>query len=264
MQKTASKDGTAIAYDRQGAGPTLILVDGAMTARASGSKPELARLLSPHFTVISYDRRGRGDSGDTQPYAVAREIEDIGALIRENGGTAYLYGHSSGACLAMEAAIQLGNAVKKLAMYEPPYNSDPTSKAAWVHYLEELPKLLAAGRNGDAAALFMRFTGVPENQIDAMRQAPYWPGIEAIAPTLVYDHAEIMGADLSVPLDRTARVRVPTLVMNGSASFDFMQPSAQALAGAIPQAQHRILPGQTHNVYPEVLAPVLIEFFSGS
>ncbi len=264
MQKVTSKDGTPIAYDRQGAGPTLILVDGAMTARNSGSKPELARLLAEHFTVISYDRRGRGDSGDTLPYAVAREIEDIAALIRENGGAAYLYGHSSGASLAMLAAIQLGERVKKLAMYEAPYDSDPKKIAAWERYVQELPVLLAAGRNGDAAALFMRFVGTPENQIEATRHSPYWPTMEAIAPTLAYDHAEILSADLSVPVETAARVGVPTLVMNGSASFGFMEPTAQALTKAIPHAQHRVLPGQTHAVSPDVLAPILIEFFDKS
>src|ERR1700716_579638 len=138
MDTVTSPDGTTIAYDQQGEGPALILVDGALTTRASGSKPELAKLLAPHFTVYAYDRRGRGDSGDTLPYAVDREIEDIETLIDDSGGPTFLYGHSSGASLAMLAAIKLGGKVSRLAMYEAPYNDEPEAQQAWSQYISDL------------------------------------------------------------------------------------------------------------------------------
>jgi pimeloyl-ACP methyl ester carboxylesterase len=257
-----SADGTTIGYDSRGEGPAVILVDGAMSTHSTGGKAALAQALSAHFTVYGYDRRGRGNSGDTAPYAVEREIEDLAALIATAGGAACLYGHSSGASLAMEAAVALGGQVRKLAMYEAPYNDDPAARQAWAQYLSQLTEALAAGRRADAIALFMAYTGVPAEQIDEMRKAPYWPGIEAIAPTLRYDHAFIIGKDGSVPRARAARVAVPTLVMYGDASFPFMGLTAQALATAIPQAQLRTLAGQAHNVSPEVLAPVLVQFFT--
>lgn len=257
-----SADATKIAYDKQGEGPALVLVDGAMQARSSGSKPELARLLAAHFTVYCYDRRGRGDSGDIQPYAVEREIEDLAALIDAAGGTACLYGHSSGGSLAMESAVALGARVSKLAMYEPPYNDDPAARQAWGQYISQLTETLAADRRGDAVALFMAYTGMPAGQIEAMRKAPFWPGMETIAPTLGYDHTAILGEDGSVPTQRAAQVGVPTLVMYGDASFPFMSQTARALAQAIPHAKLRTLAGQSHNVSPGVLAPVLVEFFT--
>ena len=261
MQKVTSKDGTPIAYDRQGAGPTLILVDGALSYCSAGSNSELASLLAPNFTVIRYDRRGRGESGDTQPYAVEREIEDIDALIPARDQSVYLYGHSSGACLALDAAIQLGSKVKKLALYEAPYNSDPEDRQLWSAYLKGLRENLSAGRRGDAVALFMRFVGAPPDQIEGMRHSPFWPAMEAIAPTLPYDHQYILGEDRSVPVQRAARLTVPALVINGGASFPFMEDTAQALTSAIPHAQHRVLEGQTHDVSPAALAPVLAAFF---
>ena len=260
MKTVASGDGTTVAYDRQGEGSALILVDGAMCSRSSGSKPELVRLLAPHFTVYSYDRRGRGDSGNTRPYAVEREIEDIAAMIDEAGGTAYLYGHSSGASLALEAAVTLGGKVRKLAMYEAPYNDDPAAQRAWQEYLEELDEALAEDRRGEAVALFMRYVGVPDGQIEGMRQMPFWPGLEGIAPTLAYDHAGVLGKDCTVPTERAARVLVPALVLHGSASHPFMRDTARALSRAMPQAEFRTLDGQTHEVSPAVIAPVLVEF----
>jgi pimeloyl-ACP methyl ester carboxylesterase len=262
MQKVISKDGTAIAYDKQGAGPAVILVDGAMSYRSNGSNSELIKLLAPHFTVYSYDRRGRGESGDTQPYAVEREIEDIGALIHAGDQAAYLYGHSSGAALAMDAAIELGSkVVRKLAMYEVPYNSDKADRQEWAEYLRQLREFLAADRPGDAVALFMRFVGTPADQIEGMRGTPYWPMLEAVGPTLAYDHPAILGEVRSVPIERAASISVPTLVMNGTASYPFMEDTARALAKAIPRGQYRALEGQTHNVAPEVLAPALLAFF---
>src|SRR5207244_7996640 len=131
-----SKDGDTIGFDKQGDGPALILVNGAMSTRSDGSKPEVAGLLAQHFTVYTYDRRGRGDSGDTKPYAVGREIEDIDALIDAAGGSAFLYGHSSGGCLALEATVELGDRVKKLAIYEAPYNDDPQARKTWGDHIK--------------------------------------------------------------------------------------------------------------------------------
>jgi pimeloyl-ACP methyl ester carboxylesterase len=211
--------------------------------------------------VFHYDRRGRGESTDTQPYTVEREIEDIEALITEAGGSAFVFGISSGAALALEAAIKLGEKVKKLAMYEAPYNDDEAARLAWKAYRKQLAEVLAQGRRGDALALFMLLVGMPADHLDSARQHPLWPMWEAGASTLAYD-AAAMGEDASVPTEKAAHVAVPTLVMDGSASFPFMHVTATALANAIPNAEHRTLQGQTHEVAVSVLAPVLVEFFN--
>jgi pimeloyl-ACP methyl ester carboxylesterase len=264
MNQVTSKDGTQIAYETKGTGPAVILVDGALCYRSFGPMTHLAELLAPHFTVYIYDRRGRGESSNSLPYAVEREVEDIEALIKAAGGKAFVYGISSGACLALEAAIKLGEKIRKLAMYEPPYNSEEATRQAWREYRKKLAELLAAGRRGDAAALFMGFVGTPADQIDGMRQAPVWPMFEAVAPTLAYDAAAI-GEDRSAPVKRAVTVSMPALVIDGGANLafmPFMHESATALAKAIPHAQQRTLEGQTHDVNLEVLAPVLMEFFA--
>lgn len=263
MRTVTSKDGTTIAFDQSGKGPTVILVNGALGVRSFPFMIELATLLAPHFTVINYDRRGRGDSGDTLPYALEREIEDIKALIDEAGGSAFLYGISSGAALAMEAAIKLGNKVKKLAMYEAPYNSDDTARQAWKQYRKQLSELLAAGRRGDAVVLFMLYVGMPPEHVPGVRQHPMWPMFEAAGTTLAYD-AAALGEDASVPTEQAARVAAPALVMDGGASYPFMHVTALALANVMPHAQHRTLEGQTHEVAAEAIAPVLIEFFNSN
>jgi pimeloyl-ACP methyl ester carboxylesterase len=263
MNIATSRDGTAIAYDKTGSGPAVILVAGALCARLSWSGPQLATLLAPHHTVINYDRRGRGDSGDTKPYSVDREIEDIDALLDRAGGSAYLYGHSSGAALALEAALALGgDRVGKLAMYEPAYNDAADARQAWSQYTKQLQEYLSADRRGDAVALFMRSTGVPDSEIDGVRRAPTWPALEALAPTLAYDHAYILGRDASVPAALAAQVTVPALLMSGGASYPFMHDTARTLGQAIPGAELRTLEGQTHAADVEVLAKVLLEFFS--
>lgn len=259
MNTITSKDGTKIAYDKLGLGPSIILILGALNTRLSGS--QLAQTLSKHFTVINFDRRGRGNSGDTLPYTVEKEIEDMDALINEAGGSAYLYGHSSGAALALEAAEKLGNKVTGLALYEAPYNDDEQAKQAWGEYTEQLTNLLAANSRGDAVALFMKLVGTPLEQIEGMRHAPFWQGLESIAPTLAYDHTAILGTDASVPIQLASRVTAPTLVMVGSASFSFMANTAEKLSEAIPHATLRTLENQTHEVNPEVLAQSLVEFF---
>jgi len=262
MQKVTSKDGTVIAYDAIGKGPAIILVDGALEYRAfNQGTVQLANLFKDYFTVYYYDRRGRGDSTDTQPYAVEREIDDIEALIDIAGGYAFIFGISSGGALAMEATIKLGNKIKKLAMYEVPYNSDETARQAWKEYRRQLKEVLEAGRRDDAVALFMMLTGMPADQVPEMRRHPMWPMWEAVAPTLEYD-AAILGEDASVPIERAARVSVPTLVMDGEASYPFMHVTAKALKNAIPNAQQLTLEGQTHEVNVEAIAPVLIKFFT--
>lgn len=262
MKTVTSRDGTIIAYDQTGQGPAVILVDGALQYRSfdQGMAP-LADLLAKHFTVIHYDRRGRGDSTDTQPFALEREIEDIEAIIDNTGGSAALYGISSGAALAMEAAIALGSKVSKLAMYEAPYNDDEASRQRWREYRRNLDELVAAGRGGDAVGLFMMLVGASAADVEGIRQTPMWPLWERIGVTLPYD-AAALGEDASVPVERAARVQVPTLVINGDASFPFMHETAAKLASAIPNGRHHVLAGQTHEVNVEVLAPVLIEFFN--
>lgn len=262
MQAVTSKDGTKIAFDTSGSGPAVILVGGATMARSGFA--ELAQLLAPKLTVYNYDRRGRGDSTDTQPFAVDREIEDIEVLIDEAGGAAHLYGISSGACLAMHAAAKLGDRVKKLAMYEAPYDDDAGAAETWKTYRTNLDKAIAEDRRGDAAELFMQLVGVPEQAIAGMKSSPMWAGMEKVAPTLRYD-AAAMGDDRSVPVDAAAKVIAQTLVVDGGASLQtmpFMRASADKLAKAMPNAVRKTVEGQSHDVDPKVLAPILIEFFT--
>ncbi|HUH96263.1 MAG TPA: alpha/beta hydrolase [Anaerolineales bacterium] len=264
MNKVTSKDGTTIAYEKSGAGPAVILVDGALGYRSFSPLGELAKLLSPHFTVYTYDRRGRGESSNGKPFAVEREIEDIEALIQEAGGSAFVFGTSSGACLALEAAIKLGARIRRLAMYEAPYDSEEAARPAWKEYRERLAELLAQDRRGEAVALFMQFVGAPADMIAGMRQAPMWPMFEAVAPTLPYDAAAI-GEDRSVPLKRAAKVAVPVLILDGGEGLSitpFMHASASALTKAIAHARQRTLEGQRHDVDMNVLAPVLAEFYA--
>jgi pimeloyl-ACP methyl ester carboxylesterase len=263
MRTVISKDGTIIAFDQLGMGPALILIGGMFEQRAMASETAYLAafpLLAQLFTVVHYDRRGRGDSTDTLPYAVEREIEDIDALIDITGGEAFVFGISSGAALAFEAARALGRKVRKLAMYEAPYNDDEDARQAWRTFRKQLKDALAEGRRGDAVGLFMMLLGVPPEHLDEMHQYPMWPMWEAVAPTIAYD-AAALGEDASVPIERAANVIAPALIMDGGASYPFMHTSAVALAKAMPHAQHRTLEGQTHEVTPEAISPVLVEFF---
>ena len=260
MNTVSSKDGTTIAYDKAGSGPAVVLVDGALCYRAFGPMGELAKLLAPNFTVYTYDRRGRGESSNGKAFAVEREVEDIEALIQAAGGSAFVFGTSSGACLAMEAAARLGKKIRKLAMYEAPYNSDKSLRQEWTDYRRQLAETLSAGRRGDAVVLFMKLVGTPAEMVEGMRSSPMWPMFEAVAPTLEYDAAEI-GLDRATPVAQAARVSAPALVMNGTA-IPFMLVTAQELAKAMPQARQRTLEGQRHDVDLNVLAPELVQFFS--
>jgi pimeloyl-ACP methyl ester carboxylesterase len=259
MEKVSSRDGTTIAFDRYGTGPAVILVGGAFQHRAIDPPTrQLAELLAPSFTVFHYDRRGRGDSGDTLPYAVEREVEDLGALIDGAGGRAHVFGMSSGGALVLDAAAST-LPVTKLALYEPPFNLEESRRSAMKAYSRQLTTLLAEGRRGDAAALAMTTFGAPPEAVEGMRQAPVWAMFESVAPTLAYD-AALMG-DYSVPTERASSVTAPAMILDGGASPQWLRAVADALADAIPGAQRRTLEGQTHDVSPEVLAPVLQAFF---
>lgn len=261
MSKVLSKDGTAIAFDKLGHGQPVILVDGALCSRAFGPLPNLAKLLAPHFTVFNYDRRGRNESGDKAPYAVQREVEDIEALINEAGGSASVFGTSSGAALGLAAAANKLN-IKKLALYEPPFiagrragrGAPPDSEA-------QLRRLVDQGRRADAVKFFMvDMVGMPAIFTYIMRMLPVWPKLKAVAHTLPYD-AAVLG-DFSLPRDRAASVAVPTLVMGGEKSPVELRGAVDAVAQTIPGAKLQMLKGQTHNVDVKVLAPVLVDFFA--
>ncbi|MEV0641190.1 alpha/beta fold hydrolase [Streptomyces sp. NPDC050619] len=256
-KKTTSRDGTSLAYQRTGQGPAVILISGAMSTGATVAP--LARPLSERFSVVSYDRRGRGESGDTAPYAVAREVEDLAALIEAVGGEAALYGVSSGGALALEAAAS-GLPVRRVAVYETPFAVHEEGVKERSEYTERLTEALAQGRRGDAVELFLRLTGLAEKMIQGARQSPMWAGMEALAPSLAYDDA-VMG-DGRVPRDRLASITVPVLALAGGASPAWMREAAQAVAEAAPEGMYRALEGETHMVDPTVLAPVLAEFFA--
>src|ERR687884_51221 len=263
VRKVRSKDGTAIAFDQSDDGPSVILVCGGSTDRTANAP--LSELLAEHFTVFNYDRRGRGDSGDTAPYAVEREVDDLDALITAAGGSAFVFGHSSGAALALEAAAR-GLAITKLALYEPPFIVDDSRPPLPGDYVTQLTELIASGRRGDAVAFFMTTgVGLPVEAVAQMRHDPMWPALEDVAHTLPYD-GTIMGDTMRgnpLALKRWASVTVPTLVMDGGESPAWQRTAVQALVDVLPHAQHRTLEGQTHGVAPDALAPVLEEFFAG-
>jgi pimeloyl-ACP methyl ester carboxylesterase len=258
MSQITSRDGTKIAFDEIGEGPALVLVDGAMCYRRVGPMPNLAKALESRFRVFTYDRRGRGESGDIRPYAVSREVEDLEGIIAHAGGSSFVYGLSSGAALALLAAAG-GSAIKRLVLYEPPYLAEEPSSNVYQKYGKRLDEFLAAGRKGDAVELFLSTLGMPGPAIARMRQGPVWQLMESIAHTLAYDN-NILG-DGSVPRETARKVRVQTMVLAGGSSPDVMRLGAKRTAEAIPRAEHRILEGQTHDVSAEALAPVLTRFF---
>lgn len=266
MSTVISKDGTGIAFEVAGRGPALILVDGAFCSRAFGPMPGLASLLTGDFTVYTYDRRGRSESGDTAPYAVQREVEDIEALVDEAGGSAFVYGVSSGAVLALEAANQLPAKVRKLAMYEPPFLVDGTRPPVPADYTAKLKEMITLGRRGDAVEHFMTVAvGLPPEAVAPMRNAPMWPGLEAVAHTLIYDDAILGGntAGKPLPARQWTSATMPALVMAGGESPASLQNAARAVAEQLPNATRRTLEGQTHEVAAEAIAPALLEFFKG-
>jgi uncharacterized protein YndB with AHSA1/START domain/pimeloyl-ACP methyl ester carboxylesterase len=275
VRTVRSADGTLIAFKQTGSGPALILVTGALGVYYDEQLPEA---LSDHFTVISYARRGRGESGDTPPYAVQREIEDIEALIDHVGGSAYIYGISSGAALALEAANALPGKITKAVLYEPPFIVDDTHPPVPDDYVQQLQTAVAEGRRGDAVEIFMvKAGGGPQEFVDMMRNAPptpsekdgtmqppAWSEMEAVAHTLAYDGL-VMGTKMSgKPLAPNSwpNVTIPVLFVTGGNSGPFFANGAQDAIRQLPDARHRVLEGQDHAVSPVALAPLLVEFFS--
>ncbi|HZD74485.1 MAG TPA: alpha/beta hydrolase [Actinomycetota bacterium] len=262
MSRVTSRDGTSIAYDRQGDGAAVVLVGGALVDPATGragrwENAPLATELAARFAVYNYDRRGRAESGDTLPYTVEREIEDLDALIAEAGGSAHLYGVSSGGALALEAAAA-GLAADRLAVYEVPYLIGEEATRAWRQYARDLAAALDEGRRGDAVELFMRVAGASEDDIAGARSSPMWPDLEAVAHTLAYDAACI--GDEHPPTARLARIRPPTLVATGEGN-DFFAQAADAIVASIPRAERLTLAGQGHVADPKVVATTLERFF---
>jgi pimeloyl-ACP methyl ester carboxylesterase len=262
LTQVMSADGTLIAFEQMGYGEPLIVVGGA-TCDAARMRP-IAEHLARDFAVINYDRRGRGDSTDTLPYAVEREVEDIAALIARAGGRASVYGHSSGAGLALHAAAQ-GLPIDRLILHEPPYSPDrEEDRRGAREYGERLETVLAEGRSGDAIELFFTTVGMPSEMVAEMRQDPGWASLEALAPTLAYD-SEVMrdiATGGAVPIDLAAGVTASTLVLVGGESPGWMIEVGRELAGALPNGVHRVLDGQEHVVPPELLAPVVREFLA--
>ncbi|HKN80031.1 MAG TPA: alpha/beta hydrolase [Actinomycetota bacterium] len=262
MSTVTSKDGTTIAFETTGEGPPLVIVGGALSDRHAAATQ--AGLLAPNFTVSAYDRRGRGDSGDRSPYAVEREIEDLQALVEEAGGTTYALGHSSGAVLALDAATATPG-ITKLVLYEPPFVVDDSRPPLPDDYVQHLDELAASGRRGEAVEYFMTTgVGVPAEAIPSMKESPFWPSLEAMAHTLSYD-GRIMGDNMAgkpLPSDRWSTVTIPTLVIDGGASPPSLRNAVQALVDVLPNARRLTLQGQTHEVDPTILTPVLVEFLT--
>lgn len=257
MDKTLSRDGTLIAYRRRGEGPPLILVGGALHTAAT--EAPLARLLAPRFEVVTYDRRGRGASGDGSPYAVEREIEDLAALAEAVGGRPSVFGVGAGGALALEA-LAAGLPAAGLAVYEPPYTPGAAGLLFKADCTARLHRLLSAGDRGGAVELFLTVTGVAADMIARMRQAPLWQTLESVAHTLAYDDA-VLG-DGAVPAERFASVPARTLVICGGFSPATTRTSTRLLADALPRGRHRTLTGQMRELAPQAVAPVLAEFFT--
>jgi len=263
MDTTLSRDGTTIAYDKTGSGPALIFVTGALTARVAVAP--VAAALAPHLTVYAYDRRGRGDSGDSSAYTPEREVEDLEAMIAVAGGHAFVFGHSSGAALALKAAIH-GLAITRLALYEPPYIVDDSRPPLPPEYVPTLRAHVAAGHPGDAVEYFWRVgVRMPPEAIAHLRSSPMWPGIVAMARTIPYD-AEVVGDHMAgkpLPAEWAGRVTIPTLVLDGGDSPAPMRNAVAAVAGLLPNVKRITLEGQGHGAPADVLAPVLEAFFLG-
>lgn len=266
MPHVTSADGTRIAYTATGSGPAIVLVDGALCHRGFGPAPDLAKEFAPHFTVYTYDRRGRGESGDAESYAVEREIEDIAAVIGAAGGSAALLGLSSGGVLALDAAAALTEAaearVTKVAVYECPFIVDGTHAPRSETLVEDMDALIARGENGKAVVSFMRMVGTPAVAVAVMKLTPMWKKLKAVAPTIRYDYRVLgdTGSGRPLPRDRWSTAKAPVLAMDGAKSPDYLRNAMRAVADVLPSAEHRSLEGQTHMVKAAVLAPVVREF----
>lgn len=257
-----SADGTPIAYETRGSGPALVLVDGAMCHRAMGPARDLAGALAGTFTVLAYDRRGRGESGPgSWPYDVTTEIEDLRAVIAAAGGTAHVLGVSSGAALALEAARQ-GVPVARLVVYEAPFIVDGTRPANDPQLPARLQRMVEEGRRGEAVSTFLRVVGVPAPFVLLMRAMPAWRKMTATAHTLPYDLSIVVEHQQGRPLPPGCydAVGAQTLVLAGGKSPHSMRNAQAAIAEAVPDARLEVLPGQTHMVRPKALAPVVVDF----
>lgn len=264
MAHFQSSDGTVIAYEKSGSGPALIIVDGACCYREMGPSRGLAKALAQHFTVFIYDRRGRGESSDRAPYSVEREVEDLAAVIKEAGGSAFVYGVSSGAALALEAANR-GVSIRKLALFEAPFIVDDTRNPIPNDFLEKLNNAIASNRRADAVRMFMRLVGVPSIFVALMRFMPAWSKLKAVAHTLPYDITLVKDFERGQPLPagRWNSVTMPTLVIDGGKSPVWMRNAMRSLAGVLPNARYETLPGQTHMVKAKAQVPPLVQFFNG-
>ena len=266
MGTTRSADGTAIGFDSWGCGQPLIMVDGATGYRATSQLPrQVGELLGTEFRVYGYDRRGRGESGDTAPYAPQREIEDLAALIDAAGAPALVCGFSSGAVLALDAAAA-GLPIEKLAVFEPPFVVGDSRPPLPGDYVERLDAAIDEGRPGDAAEIFLTAAiGLPPQAVSGMRQGPFWPTLEAVAHTIAYD-GRVMGTTMSgapLPADRWAALAAPTLILYGNGTEPWLITGAQALADLLPAASLQAVEGAQHSVAAEVLAPALRQFARG-
>lgn len=260
MEKVISKDGTTIAFDRLGEGPALVMMGGALNNRILTS--ELATLLSAHFTVFNYDRRGRTDSTDTPPYAIEKEIDDLNAVVAEAGGSATLFANCTGGMLALEAVAQ-GAAITKLVLYEPPYITDDRQARLDDDFREMIDKLLAADRRGDAVTHFLeRGVGLRPDVVEKVQGLPIWPLLESLATSLPYDLA--IAGDNSLPIDRLPLVTVPTLVMDGTRSPQWQRDSVQALVDSLPNATRISMEEMNHTFAPDGIAPVIRDFMVGA
>jgi len=256
LDTVKSRDGTTIAFESHGTGPAVILVDAAGGFRGFGPMRPLATALASDFTAYTYDRRGRGESSDTPPYDVGKEIDDLAALIEVAGGIAFVHGFSSGAVLGLHAAAA-GLPIRKLSLLEPPIELDETIPSD-TELEQEVARLVAAGNRGDAVEHFNRSIGVPEEYLVGMREAPWWPQMERLAHTLVYDSVITRTA----PIRKLPSLATPTLVVASEATDESLLGWARALSDELPNAELRTLPGEWHGVAPEVLAPVLSDFYS--
>ncbi|HLU70756.1 MAG TPA: alpha/beta hydrolase [Nonomuraea sp.] len=257
---TTSSDGTTIAFDRLGSGPAVVLVQGAFTDRTHPTWAGLAEILKSKYTVYNYDRRGRGESGDTPPYSVDREVEDLEAIIKEAGGSAAVVGGSSGAGLALRAAAR-GLSITKLVLWEPPYHVGDARPPLPDDFEQQLSGLVAEDRRGDAAVLFMTAAAdIPDEMAAEMRGAPYWPEVERVAHTLSYEIA-VMGPGNKMPAE-LKDITVPTLVLTGGDSAPWMGVAAKAVSETVPGGKLGVLAGQTHEVDHAVLAPAVDEFLA--